>query len=142
MFFFLCCFGSISYPKRCLAVPAKSNTFSAKLRTVRRRYRNRRIGEFFKELDLTEWRSTGIPTILCAIKQNGASQPEFETDEDRNYFLVRFPVHPKSVRQKEPTGFQKEFIENIKAHDEAHDVSDTEWQILLACTKRQQSTRT
>jgi ATP-dependent DNA helicase RecG len=113
-------------------------------KAVSRRYRNRRIGEFFKELDLTEGRSTGIPKILRAIKQNGSPQPEFETDEDRNYFLVRFPVHPKSVRQKEPTGFQKEFIENIKAHDEAHDeahdVSDTEWQILLACAKRAQST--
>ena len=26
-------------------------------------YRNRRLGEFLKELDLTEGRSTGIPTI-------------------------------------------------------------------------------
>ena len=30
---------------------------------VARRYRNRRIGEFLKELDLTEGRSTGIPKI-------------------------------------------------------------------------------
>jgi len=28
---------------------------------VSRRYRNRRIGEFLKELNLTEGRSTGIP---------------------------------------------------------------------------------
>ncbi|RBJ75971.1 transcriptional regulator, partial [Pseudomonas sp. MWU12-2534b] len=33
-------------------------------RVVSRRYRNRRIGEFLKELDLTEGRSTGIPKIL------------------------------------------------------------------------------
>ena len=33
-------------------------------RAVSRRYRNRRIGEFLKELDLTEGRSTGIPKIL------------------------------------------------------------------------------
>ena len=28
-----------------------------------RRYRNRRLGDFLKELDLTEGRSTGVPTI-------------------------------------------------------------------------------
>ena len=30
-------------------------------RAIPRRYRNRRIGEFLKELDMTEGRSTGIP---------------------------------------------------------------------------------
>ena len=35
-------------------------------RAAPRRYRNRRIGEFLKELDLTEGRGTGIPKILRA----------------------------------------------------------------------------
>ncbi|MFO7723533.1 MAG: ATP-binding protein, partial [Bacteroidales bacterium] len=29
-----------------------------------RRYRNRRLGEFLKELELTERRATGIPLVL------------------------------------------------------------------------------
>jgi len=66
-------------------------------KAVSRRYRNRRIGEFLKELELTEGRSTGIRKINRAIAQNGSPEPVFETDEDRSYFLVRFPVHPKSV---------------------------------------------
>jgi ATP-dependent DNA helicase RecG len=74
-------------------------------KAVNRRYRNRRIGEFLKELDLTEGRSTGIRKINRAIEQNGSPQPVFETDEDRTYFLVRFPVHPKSiVMKKQVTG--------------------------------------
>ena len=36
-------------------------------RFISRRYRNRRIGEFLKELDMTEGRGTGIPKILQAI---------------------------------------------------------------------------
>ncbi len=32
-------------------------------RAISRRYRNRRVGEFLKELDLAEGRSTGIPKI-------------------------------------------------------------------------------
>ena len=61
-----------------------------------RRYRNRRIGEFLKELDLTEGRSTGIPKILRAMKENGSPSPEFEFDEDHTYFLVRLPAHPEA----------------------------------------------
>ncbi len=41
-------------------------------RAVSRRYRNRRIGEFLKELDMTEGRSTGIPKILKEMTNNGS----------------------------------------------------------------------
>ena len=64
-------------------------------RAVSRRYRNRHIGEFLKELDLTEGRSTGIPKILRVMNANGSPPPIFETDEDRSYFLIRLPVHDK-----------------------------------------------
>ena len=59
--------------------------------------RNRRIGEFLKELDLTEGRSTGVRKILKAMKNNGSPAPIFETDEDRSYFLIRLPVHERAV---------------------------------------------
>ncbi len=64
-------------------------------KVVSRRYRNRRIGEFLKELDLAEGRSTGVPKILRAMRDNGSPAPSFETDEDRTWFLVRLPVHPE-----------------------------------------------
>lgn len=62
-----------------------------------RRYRNRRIGEFLKELDMTEGRATGIPKILHAMKQNGSPPPEFDFDEGHTYFLCRLPVHPQAT---------------------------------------------
>ena len=68
-------------------------------KAVPRRYRNRRIGEFLKELDLTEGRSTGIPKIIRAMRENGSPDPEFEFDEDHSYFLVRLPVNPATVRK-------------------------------------------
>ena len=74
-------------------------------KAVSRRYRNRRIGEFLKELDLAEGRSTGVPKILRAMRQNGSPPPEFETDDDRTWFLVRLPVHegflPSEARSEE-----------------------------------------
>jgi ATP-dependent DNA helicase RecG len=68
-------------------------------KAITRRYRNRRIGEFLKELDLTEGRSTGIPKVLRVMAENGSPAPEFDTDEDRTYFLIRLPVHAGAIRQ-------------------------------------------
>ncbi|MBW6520374.1 MAG: hypothetical protein K0A99_05075 [Desulfoarculaceae bacterium] len=64
------------------------------IHAVSRRYRNRRIGEFLKELELTEGRSTGVPKILKAMAANGSSAPVFETDDDRLAYMIRLPVHP------------------------------------------------
>ena len=63
-------------------------------RAVSRRYRNRRIGEFLKELHLTEGRNTGFQKIIRALKTNGSPMPVFETDNDRTYFLTTIPIHP------------------------------------------------
>lgn len=57
-----------------------------------RKYRNRRIGEFFKELDLSEKQSTGIPTILNELKKNGSPLPEFDTDTERNYLETTIKI--------------------------------------------------
>lgn len=89
-------------------------------RIVARRYRNRRIGEFLKELDLTEGRSTGIPKIREAMRRNGSPPPRFDTDEQRTYFLVELPVHPA-------------FLE---AHDEGHDEAHDEALVELTETER------
>jgi|TARA_B100001093_G_scaffold294426_1_gene280836 ATP-dependent DNA helicase RecG len=59
-----------------------------------RRYRNRRIGEFLKELKLTEGKGTGIPTMKRAMSSNGSPDPIFDMDgDDRRYFLVELPIH-------------------------------------------------
>lgn len=66
-------------------------------KAISRRYRNRRIGDFLKELQLTEGRSTGIQKIRRAIAQNGSPPPVFETDDDRSYFIARIPAHIETV---------------------------------------------
>ena len=57
--------------------------------------RNRRIGEFLKELDLAEGRFTGLPQIYDAMQQNGSPAPRFDFDRDRSYFRVTLPAHPE-----------------------------------------------
>lgn len=93
-----------------------------------RRYRNRRLGEFLKELDLTEGRATGIPTIQDELKANGSPKATIETDEERTYFLIDIPCHPEfleetlSIEQngvkggvKELTDIQKIILFEIQA---------------------------
>ena len=83
---------------------------------VSRRYRNRRIGEFLKELDLAEARSTGVPKIFRAMRRNGSPDPVFESDDDRTWFRVRLPVHERAslVAAEHETGQDKSLIENKK----------------------------
>ena len=56
--------------------------------------RNRRIGEFLKELGLAEGRLSGLPKIYAAMAQNGSPTPRFDFDEGRSYFQAVFPAHP------------------------------------------------
>lgn len=59
-----------------------------------RQYRNRRIGDFFKELNITEGKSTGIPTINAAMKNNGSPAVRYEFDDSYSWFMATVPVHP------------------------------------------------
>ncbi len=74
------------------------------LRTYRvfnRRYRNRRIGEFLKEMHLTEGRNTGFQKILNSLKRNGSPKPIFETDPERLSFSTTIPIHPYFLHQND-----------------------------------------
>ena len=55
--------------------------------------RNRRIGEFLKDLKLAEARGTGVNTIFKTMKKNDNPDPLF--DFDSTYFRVTLPAHPK-----------------------------------------------
>ncbi len=44
-------------------------------------------------------RCTSIPKILRAIQKNGSPLPVFETDDDRTYFVARFPIHPGALQR-------------------------------------------
>lgn len=79
-----------------------------------RRYRNRYLGDFLKELDLTEGRSTGVPTIQEKLAANGSPRATFETTDDRLTFLIHIPVHTGCennlvaiANNNKPTGSEK-----------------------------------
>lgn len=76
-----------------------------------RRYRNRRLGDYLKELQLSEGRATGIPTIQDELRKNGSGAARIETDLDRSYFLIEIPC-------REEFKFPDEIInETINEHE-------------------------
>jgi len=102
---------------------------------VARRYLNRRIGEFLKELDLTEGRCTGIPTMRAAMAENGSPPARFSTDQGRTYFLVELPVHPDL-----PGIGQAHEEAHHGAHEEAHEeLTETEAHIVRFVEKQPKS---
>lgn len=92
------CIEILSFPG---PVPPVDNNALKKPRVVARDYRNRRVGDFLKELHLTEGRSTGIPKIRRAMNNNGSPKPKFETDKEKTYFLTTLPIHRKVKPQVE-----------------------------------------
>ena len=56
-------------------------------------YRNRRIGDFMKELGLIEGRNTGFPNAYNALRHNGSPTLRFKMDPERSYLSVIIPIH-------------------------------------------------
>ena len=83
-------------------------------------YRNRRIGDFLKELKLIEGRNTGFPNAIQALRSNGSELPKFEMNPERDYLSVIIPIHkyfiPKSKKTDKSLAYQAKIkdILNIK----------------------------
>jgi len=87
--------------------PVTAKILAENRRIVARDYRNRRVGDFLKELHLTEGRGTGFPTIYKAMEDNDSPPPVMETDEQCTYFLTVLPAN-------------KDFIEHIDSYQESN----------------------
>lgn len=74
--------------------PADVQILNQQIRIVARDYRNRRIGDFLKEIHLTEGRGTGFPAIYKAMANNNSPKPVFETNEQCTHFLSTLFVNP------------------------------------------------
>ena len=82
-----------SYPGPVPGIEARHLLPNAELRPVPAR--NRRIGEFLKELGLAEGRLSGLRKVFQAMEANGSQTPRFDFDEQRTYFHATLPAHPE-----------------------------------------------
>ena len=114
------CIKVINYPGPEKAI--KMDDFKSG-RAIARHYRNRRIGDFLKEIDLSEKKSTGINKILERLEVNGSPPPEFETNDERDYLIV-------TIRQHE--GFAKDEVVNEVKNEVVNDEVNRQTKILNA----------
>lgn len=118
----------ISYPGIDRSIPMdvikKGERFKA------RTYRNRRLGEFLKELNYTEAKCTGIPTIQDELRKNGSPAATFETDEERRAVTVTIPIQPEyfeysNISKKYSYTYPYKYADSTgKNVDQAHDAEN------------------
>lgn len=83
----------ISYPGPVAGIEPRHLRPGARIRPVPAR--NRRIGEFLKELGVAEARLSGLPKVFRAMEANGSPTPQFEFDERRTVFQATLSAHPE-----------------------------------------------
>ena len=74
----------------------------AACRMIGLHYRNRRIGDFLKDLVLVEGRNTGIPVVVNVMRENGSPPPVFSSPENRDWLSVTLPVNPHFCEMENP----------------------------------------
>jgi ATP-dependent DNA helicase RecG len=105
--------------------PVDAKILSTQKRIVSRESRNRRIGDFLKELEYTEGRGTGFPTIYNAMANNASPEPIFETNEDSTHVLATLPVHELALNNDE--------VSNIVTNQVNDNVFNTLEEIVTFC---------
>ena len=118
-------------------------------RLISRRYRNRRLGDFLKEMDLTEGRSTGIPTVQDELQKNGSPRATIETNDERSFINVFVPIHEgcgDKVILNDPENIldtKDETIDVTKGHQnvtkESNDVTKAESQDVTKSVAKDKS---
>lgn len=88
----------------------------AELRIRARVYRNRRIGDFLKELKLIEGRNTGFPNAIKALRANGSGMPRFEMDNECSFLSVTIPIHQYFLRASsdKDTEYREKILEQLR----------------------------
>lgn len=90
----------------------------------RKPYRNRRIGNFLKELHLTEGRNTGIPLAIKALRKNGSPDPVFDTDNERQSLIVRI-YSEKAIPTKQDNSSR-----NSRTNKSDDELKEDIWRLL------------
>ncbi|MDD3535574.1 MAG: ATP-binding protein [Candidatus Cloacimonetes bacterium] len=110
------------------SIPGPDHSVSEKeiegLTFTSRRYRNRRIGEYLKELQLTEGRGTGMPKIIRACKRNGSPLPIIHTDANRSFFMFELNIHEEYQELSDQVGDQVQLLDIDEVKEFYEDKSD------------------
>lgn len=71
------------------------------------------MGEYLKELKLTESRLTGIPKVVRSLEDNGSPPLQLVTDSERSYFKAVLHIHPDFTRPWEVGGTIEDMVKAL-----------------------------
>lgn len=79
-------------------------------------YRNRRIGDFLKELKLIEGRNTGYPRIYDALKNNESDDLRIDMDTERRYVSITISINKLFTNDKniDLTEYEQRVVDSLK----------------------------
>lgn len=89
-----------------------SDTQISALKPRSKRYLNRRIAEFLKELKIVEAKNTGYPEIVDMCKANGSPMPIIDMNPTRDYVTVILPIH-ESFREEDKRSVEECIIDAL-----------------------------
>ncbi|MFR9605362.1 MAG: AAA family ATPase, partial [Rikenellaceae bacterium] len=93
--------------------------------------------------DLTEGRSTGIPTMQKKLAENGSPMATFETDNERTFFITEIPIHSEfnlDERDDSNQDVPQDVLQDV-LQDVPQDNLDIQSHILSMIKKNNQITR-
>ena len=91
-------------------------------------YRNRRIGDFLKELKLIEGRNTGFPNAKQSLMMNGSPDLVLDMNPERDYLSVSILIHPHFIEKK---GKEEEYKDKIVHELRKREMSLTELSLAM-----------
>ena len=138
----------ISYPGPVPGIESRHLVPDAEIRAAPAR--NRRIGEFLKELGLAEGRLSGLPKVFKAMEANGSPVPRFDFDEQRTWFQATLPAHPEYAALSALR--DAAHLRGLGEHDEAFLRIESAWssnrasavlaaEMIRACAERGETRR-
>lgn len=79
-------------------------------------YRNRRIGDFLKELKLIEGRNTGFPRIYDSLNNNESDDLQIDMDYDRRYVSITVNINKLFGENNETklSNYEQQILDALK----------------------------
>ena len=114
----------ISYPGPVAGLEPEHFSLRSRFPTVPAR--NRRIGEFLKELGLAEARLTGLRKVAAAMAANGSPPPRYDFDEHHTYFRATLPAHAEHAAVTAARDAAE--LRAIGETDAAHHLLESAWE--------------
>ena len=92
------------------------------LNLISKKYRNKRIAEFLRDLELIEAKNTGIPKVKKALLMNNSKPLEIDMDNNREYVSIKVYINERfkkeSFKMNNLLSLKEKIVEALKQKEQ------------------------